>query len=100
MDPAPGRTESSLSEASPSPDGATWEQQRLLAHEEADWHKNVRKRAEDDKERVWLDEMVLDERIAERMRRFVLDASEESRAQRIAEGRGGLEAKDGDDDRI
>lgn len=64
---------------------ARWEQQRLLAHEEPDWHKTTRDRSKDEegKERVWIDEMVLDPRIAERMRRFVLDAEIEERAKTI-----------------
>ena len=58
------------------------EQQQLLAHEEPDWHKSARKREEGEtKERVWLDEMVLDPRIAGRMRRFALDAEVEERAK-------------------
>ncbi|CAI6257069.1 unnamed protein product [Periconia digitata] len=58
-----------------------WEQQKLLAHEEPDWHKSATKREEeDDKERVWLDDMVLDPRIAERMRKFELDSDVEQRA--------------------
>lgn len=62
--------------------GAQSEQNRLLAHEEPDWHKTATKRDDDDKkERVWLDDMVLDPRIAERMRRFVLDAEVEERAK-------------------
>ena len=61
---------------------AQWEQQRLLAHEEPDWHKTARKREEGEtRERVWLDDMVLDPRIAERMRRFALDAEVEERAK-------------------
>ncbi|KAH8731083.1 mitochondrial import inner membrane translocase subunit Tim54 [Phaeosphaeriaceae sp. PMI808] len=64
---------------------AQWEQQRLLAHEEADYHKSTRDRSKDEegKERVWLDDMVLDPRIAERMRRFIIDAEVEERANRI-----------------
>jgi import inner membrane translocase subunit TIM54 len=64
---------------------AQWEQQRLLAHEEADYHKTARDRSKDEegKERVWLDNMILDPRIAERMRRFVIDAEVEERANRI-----------------
>lgn len=57
------------------------EQQQLLAHEEPDWHKSAKKREEGEtKERVLLDEMVLDPRIAERMKRFVLNAEVEDRA--------------------
>lgn len=64
---------------------AQWEQQRLLAHEEEDYHKTARDRSKDEegKERVWLDDMVLDPRIAERMRKFVLEAEVEERANRL-----------------
>lgn len=64
-------------------DSAQWEQQRLLAHEEDDYHKTAKDRSKDEesKERVWLDDMVLDSRIAERMRRFVIDAEVEDRAR-------------------
>ncbi|KAF2019140.1 hypothetical protein BU24DRAFT_385980 [Aaosphaeria arxii CBS 175.79] len=62
-----------------------WEQQKLLAHEEPDWHKTVRERKEDDdRERTWLDDMVLDPRIAERMRRFQLNVEDEERANRLS----------------
>lgn len=66
----------------------TWEQQTVLESEEATWHKSVRKPPKDgDKtERVWLNDVVLDSRIAERMRRFELDPAEEERADRIARG--------------
>ena len=65
---------------------AQWEQQRLLAYEEENYHKTARDRSKDEegKERVWLDDMVLDPRIAERMRRFVIDAEVEERANRIS----------------
>lgn len=62
----------------------TWEQQRLLAHEEPEWHKKTHTREEGEtRERVWLDDMVLDARIAERMRRFALNAEVEDRAQKV-----------------
>jgi import inner membrane translocase subunit TIM54 len=66
-------------------DSAQWEQQRLLAHEEADYHKTAKDRSKDEegKERVWLDDMVLDPRIAERMRRFAIDAEVEERANSL-----------------
>ena len=64
----------------------TWEQQTVLADEEPSWHKSVRKPRTDDLERVWLDDVVLDPRIAERMRRFELNPDEEARAQRIGAG--------------
>jgi len=64
---------------------AQWEQQRLLAQEEENYHKTTRDRSKDEegKERVWLDDMVLDPRIAERMRRFIIDAEVEERANRL-----------------
>ena len=64
---------------------AQWEQQRLLAQEEEDYHKTTRDRSKDEegKERVWLDDMSLDPRIAERMRRFIIDAEVEERANRL-----------------
>lgn len=64
---------------------APWEQQRLLAHEEDNFHKTARDRSKDEegKERVWLDAMVLDPRVAERMRRFVLDVEAEERANSL-----------------
>jgi import inner membrane translocase subunit TIM54 len=51
----------------------TWEQESLLKEEEPEWHKSVRKNHDATKESVWIDQMVLDPRIAERMRKFVLD---------------------------
>lgn len=62
-----------------------WEQQRLLAYEELDWHKTARDRSKDEegKERVWLDDMVLDARVAERMRKFMLEFEVEERAKKL-----------------
>ncbi|EDN03635.1 predicted protein [Histoplasma mississippiense (nom. inval.)] len=80
----------------PSPDSSSlvqprskyYEQQSLLENEEQEWPKSVRKQKEhpDVKEREWLDDIVLDPRIASRMRKFDLPAEEEERAQRISEG--------------
>ncbi|KAG5294918.1 TIM complex component Tim54 [Histoplasma ohiense] len=80
----------------PSPDSSSfaqphskyYEQQSLLEKEEQEWPKSVRKQKEhpDVKEREWLDDIVLDPRIASRMRRFDLPAEEEERAKRISEG--------------
>lgn len=66
-----------------------YEQRSALEDEEEEWPKSVRKRDESDKdrEREWLDEIVLDSRIANRMRRSVLSSEEEERAQRIGEGK-------------
>lgn len=68
-----------------------WEQQTILSHEEPYWHKSVRKPLKTDDaisqvERVWKNDIVMDPRIAERMRRFELSAEEEERAKRIWEG--------------
>ncbi|KAI9768372.1 MAG: mitochondrial import inner membrane translocase subunit tim54 [Geoglossum simile] len=60
-----------------------------LEQEEVDWRKDVRRRDKDQEgqERVWLDDLVLDPRIAGRMTRFVaLPREEEERAERIANG--------------
>lgn len=68
-----------------------WEQQAVLSPEEPYWHKSVRKPLKSDDtisqvERVWKDDVVMDPRIAERMRRFELSAEEEDRSKRIWEG--------------
>ncbi|KAF2088925.1 hypothetical protein K490DRAFT_22404, partial [Saccharata proteae CBS 121410] len=69
---------------------SNWEQEALLKPAEQEWHKIVRKRAAEahdaGKESLWVDDMVLDPRIASRMSKFVLDPAEEARAQRIAAG--------------
>jgi import inner membrane translocase subunit TIM54 len=57
------------------------EQQTTLAGEEKEWHKNVRVRAEGEPERTWLEPVVLDPRIAARMRRFELTAEDEAKAR-------------------
>lgn len=73
-----------------SDDGATatprkesWEQEFLLQNEEGEWHKSTRKTRDPEKESVWLDEMVLDSRIAGRMRKFQLDPEQEERAKKM-----------------
>lgn len=75
----------------PFPDNTTtdlscgnYEQQTVLEDEEKEWHKSVHKRDEADKEREWLDDVVLDPRIASRMQLAVLSPEEEARSQRIA----------------
>jgi import inner membrane translocase subunit TIM54 len=61
------------------------EQVSLLKEEEKEWHKSthVRKEGEEDKERVWIDPIVLDPRIANRMTRAELSAEDEERAKSI-----------------
>ena len=70
----------------------TYEQQSVLEGEEPEWHKSVRKRdlavpENGDQEREWLDDIVLDSRIASRMHRYTLSPEEEARAKRILEGK-------------
>ncbi|PGH01757.1 hypothetical protein GX51_05073 [Blastomyces parvus] len=79
---------SSPPSSSPQPPSKHYEQQIILESEEQQWPKSVRKQKEnpDIKEREWLDDIVMDSRIASRMRRFDLPAEEEDRAQRIGEG--------------
>jgi import inner membrane translocase subunit TIM54 len=60
------------------------EQDLALKQEEKEWHKTTFKPLEDlTKERTWLDDMVLDPRIAGRMRRAELTPEEEVRAAEI-----------------
>ena len=62
------------------------EQVVALKQEEKEWHKLVHKPLEDlTKERTWTDEMVLDPRIAGRMRRAELSADDEARANDLAQ---------------
>ncbi|OAP60750.1 hypothetical protein AYL99_05752 [Fonsecaea erecta] len=83
-------SDSSSSAMSLSPqDQTVWEQQSLLLQEEPRWHKSVRKpRTDDDDsyEPIWVRDMVIDERIGSRMRKFQLDPEEEARADRIGRG--------------
>ncbi|KAJ5779493.1 Mitochondrial import inner membrane translocase subunit Tim54 [Penicillium paradoxum] len=76
----------------PSPDSSfadlpprQYEQQTVMEAAEKEWHKSVHKREEDEKEREWLDDVVLDQRIASRMQRAILSPEDEARSQRIAE---------------
>ena len=90
LDAAPIATrtpESNATESAVVQNSLNWEQQSALIEEELTWHKSVRKPRNDDLERVWLDDVVIDPRIAERMCRFVLDPEEEARAQRIGNGK-------------
>ena len=89
-----------MSSSSPEPSGdhtqfvaqkTRWEQQDILKHEELEWHKSVRKRNPDSsREYEWTDPMVLDERIASRMRQFELNGEDEDRADRIGRGAKGI----------
>ncbi|GKT48227.1 mitochondrial import inner membrane translocase subunit tim54 [Colletotrichum spaethianum] len=70
-----------------------YEQQRALEHEEHNWVKSVWKEAaeapesadeaERTKERIWTSPVVIDPRIATRMRRFEIRPEDEERARQI-----------------
>lgn len=80
VDPTPS-PDSSFSDLSPR----NYEQQTVLEASEKEWHKSVRKREDGEKEREWLDDVVLDQRIASRMQRALLSPEDEARSQRLAE---------------
>ncbi|OAA64874.1 mitochondrial import inner membrane translocase subunit tim-54 [Cordyceps fumosorosea ARSEF 2679] len=79
-------------------DGAA-EQQRLLDHEERNWQKSVwapdvppkpeddtrtpEEKARPPKERIWASPLLLDERVAQRMRRFEIEPEREAAARAI-----------------
>ena len=62
-----------------------WEQQNVQLQEEAEWHKIAWKPDETRQEREWIDKMVIDARIGEKMRAFELPEQELQRARRIEE---------------
>ncbi|KAJ5138610.1 Mitochondrial import inner membrane translocase subunit Tim54 [Penicillium bovifimosum] len=79
-------------DSTPSPDSSfadlsprNYEQQTVMQAAEKEWHKSVHKREEDEKEREWLDDVVLDPRIASRMQRAILSPEDEARSQRLAQ---------------
>jgi mitochondrial import inner membrane translocase subunit TIM54 len=59
------------------------EQQTALIAEEKEWHKSTRKRVDGEPERTWIEPVILDPRIAARMRRFELSPEDEARARSI-----------------
>lgn len=59
------------------------EQQTALVEEEKEWHKSARVRKDGEPERTWLEPVVLDPRIASRMRRAQLTAEDEEEARAI-----------------
>ncbi|KAK5168265.1 mitochondrial import inner membrane translocase subunit tim54 [Saxophila tyrrhenica] len=63
------------------------EQSKVLQHEESNWWKTTFQPRKEHEESVWIEEIVLDDRIASRMRAFQLTAEDEDRAKRIADGR-------------
>ncbi|KAI7184286.1 hypothetical protein D0869_01104 [Hortaea werneckii] len=62
------------------------EQSQVLAHEERSWWKTTWDARKEHEESVWIEDMVLDERLASRMRKFELTGQDEDRAKRIGDG--------------
>ena len=60
---------------------------KVLQHEESDWWKTTFYPRKDHEESVWIEDMMLDERIVGRMRAFQLTAEDEDRAKRIWDGK-------------
>ena len=70
------------------PTSQTWEQTTILSDEETGWHKSVRapiKENEEDRERIWTDPIIIDERIGSRMRKFELEEGARQRAEEMVE---------------
>lgn len=63
------------------------EQKRVLDFEERSWWKTVYEPRKEHEEGLLLEDVAMDERIANRMRKFALTAEDEDRAQRIMEGK-------------
>ncbi|KAK5137395.1 hypothetical protein LTR08_008973 [Meristemomyces frigidus] len=62
------------------------EQTQTLIGEERNWWKTVHQPRKEGEESVWIEGMVVDERLASRMKMFELTSEDEGRAQRIAAG--------------
>lgn len=88
LDAVPVATKAPELDALPAQTGHVWEQQTALAFEEPLWHKSIYKSRKegDETERTWINDVVVDTRIGERMRKFELDPDEEARANWIASG--------------
>ena len=87
----------SLSSSDESSSSDAPEQVKVLQHEERNWWKTTFKPREEHEESVWIEDVVLDERIANRMRAFQLTAEDEDRAKRIWEGKEKVEKKTGEE---
>ena len=68
--------------------GTRWEQHAAYLDEEKEWHKSARtpnRAGQESKERVWSEDMIIDERIGERMTTFVNSMEDDVMAGKIAE---------------
>ena len=72
-----------------SPDGLKGESEvsGVLAHEEREWWKTVHEPRKPHEESVWIEPVVLDERVVGRMRVWERSAEDEARARRLGDGR-------------
>ncbi|MCJ1401878.1 mitochondrial import inner membrane translocase subunit tim54 [Xylographa trunciseda] len=83
-----GEGQSGVGEEAVISSGTRWEQQGVYLEEEKEWHKSARKPnapSEEGKERVWLEDMVIDERIGQRMTTFVNSMAQDQQVQKIAD---------------
>lgn len=77
--------------------GQVNEASRVLDHEEKDWYKLVHRSREPHEESVWIEDVKLDDRLAQRMKTFQLTAEDEDRAKRIGEGKEKVEKREEDE---
>ena len=63
----------------------TWEQEAVLRQEEEEWHKSAWTTSPEGEaqERIWQEPLIIDNRIGERMRRFILAPSDEDNAAHL-----------------
>jgi import inner membrane translocase subunit TIM54 len=89
----------STDSSDPAEDGGSdsSELTRMLKHEEKNWWKTTFQPRKEHEESVWIEDIVLDERITNRMRAFQLTAEDEDRARRIAAGTEKPEPTDSDE---
>lgn len=80
----PYSTAAPVSDETESSAGA--EQLQILKNEERNWWKTTFNPRKEHEESVWIEDITLDERIANRLRAFQLTAEDEDRAKRIADG--------------
>ncbi|WPG99731.1 Hypothetical protein R9X50_00255000 [Acrodontium crateriforme] len=73
------------------------EQATVLANEERNWWKTTFQPRKEFEESVWIEDMVLDERITSRMQTFQITAQDEDRAKRVAAGTETIGRKSSDD---
>lgn len=84
--------------ASADAGGESAEQTEVLRHEESDWWKTTFKPRQEHEESVWIEDVVLDERVTSRMRAFQLTAEDEDRAKRLGDGTEKIDQKQAAED--